>query len=187
MSDLAKANAAIRVAVERRDRAGLRQAAAIYLAADPMSSGRAYTSSLGYQQLGAALLAGQGPTLAASLRARLRYELPTGDGEVPFDSVPENQLKAGALRPLFHIRLLSGRDEPVMRPGMRIPPSTRAGLRRGDQLLAAFAAYDARKAKAAITGFIHDDQHEFSLLGYALYEEAAKRGMVLQKPKKYDF
>ena len=67
------------------------------------------------------------------------------------------------------------------------PTYLRADLRRADRLLACLGSKDVRLTKSAIGAFIRSDARGFSLLGYALYEVAAQRGIVLKRPRKYDF
>lgn len=187
MSAIAAAAGQIIRAAEAHDRASLRSASIAYLEAAPLPAGALYGSPLSYSHLGAALVSGRGPSLGSQLYQALRYEPPDSDVPVLFASVSEDRLLPRALRELFHVRLLTARYQPILRPGMKIPAYLRADLRRADRLLAGLGSKDARLTKSAIGAFIRSDARGFSLLGYALYEVAAQRGIVLKRPRKYDF
>ena len=189
MKDSSAAARSISAAAKRRDPVALKEASSAYLVAHAALPAKMFSSPLGYHDLGAALLIGQAGQYASTIQDRLWVEPEDGSPAVPFRSVRAEELDAHSLPELFQIRLMHGRWGVMTTPAqLRSAPAwLRKAIRRQNSLLVALAERDARKVNSAIRAFIRDDEHKFSLLGYALFKLARTNRIALKVPKIYDF
>lgn len=182
-----KAAARLSTAARTRNRGALLAAAQDYVVATPLPHHAVYISPFFDSQLGAALLTGAAPRWSALLTRFLRTTVGPKSRSVVLASLPEDDLYQIDLVALFDLRLLAGdwRELPAGRG--TVNAWMRPMLRRQRNLLAGFARRDAKLSATAIRAFIRADGVPFSLLGYALYVLARRRGLALKIPRKYDF
>lgn len=192
MSDLITIAANVRAAAKTRDAAALRTAAAEHAAltmGELRSSARLTTSTLAPRDMGAALICGAGASMASALEQRLvNHEADGSDTRIA--SLPADQWPKRLQSALAHVSLLRSQWRALPKPpDPRWPMGVLARRKHTayKTMLANLASGQPAKITNAIAAAGRLDDAKFSILAYALFAEARRRGFAVKVPRKYDF
>jgi hypothetical protein len=178
-----------------RDPAALRVAGGrlvAWVVATEGSTGPLFDTSIDKRLIGSALLIGEAERVVANYLTRHgRRTWSETEPSSLLALIPEAEYTAWDLDQIIEWRLLARDWRPLPAPAVARLAMLRADGRRRirwfDALFAAMASNSAAGTAKAIDAIARADKRRFSVLAYALYQEARSAGIAVTVPRKYGF